>query len=1266
VSISPRRTVPFVIALFSFAPVLSSASRPALPLSAPSAADKFPAFLSTYGQAPLYFEPNLGQFDPRVRYASRGGGYSLFLTDADAVLVLERAHRQWAVRMKLEGGRVPAQWEAEEKQPGLSNYFLGNDPAKWRTNVPNYARVRARDIYPGIDLICYGNQRQLEYDLVVEPGADPSRVQLAWEGADSLRLNEAGDLVLATPLGEIVQKRPRVYQQLGGRQVEVASHYVLSRHNRVRFELARYDRHRPLRIDPLVLAYSTFLGGGSDDYGYSIAVDAAGSAYVTGYTASTNFPTFAAGQSSKEGTFNVFVTKLSPSGSSLAYSTYLGGSLMDQGWGIAVDATGAAYVAGQTTSADFPTLSAFQSALAGSTNAFVAKLSPSGSSLVYSTYLGGSGADIGYGIAIDSTGAAYVTGQTSSTNFPTHGAYQSSLAGAQDAFVTKLAPTGDSLVYSTYLGGSGQDTAYCIAIDASGAAYAAGTTASSNFPTASAYQTTLKGLQNVFVTKLTPAGNALAYSTYIGGHSVDAAYGIAVDGLGAAYVAGSTTSANYPTETPFQSTINGVQNVFVTKLAVAGNTLVYSTYLGGRNSDQAHGIAVDGQGQVYLAGWASSPDFPLESPFQSAMHGGSSVFVTKLTAAGTALSYSTFLDGGGIDYGHGIAVDASGAAYVTGYTASTDFPTQTPYQAIFAGPATDVFVTKIPGSASGTPPGLFAPLSPANGATGLTLSPTLTWGNSSGAASYEVHLGTSSSPPVVTSTANSNYAPATLAPSTTYYWYVVAQNSSGSTSSSTWSFTTAAAVSPAAPALISPYNQATGVTVAPTLSWNAASGATSYDVYFGASATPPFVANTTGTTYAPGALNPQTVYYWQIVARNGSATAASVTWSFTTSAPETGLYFVPVTPCRVMDTRGAAGQFGGPTMAGNTARSFIVPQSNCGIPATALAYSLNVTVVPSGGLAYLTLWPAGQTQPLVSTLNSFGGIVVANAAIVPAGTGGAVSVFVTNQTDVILDIDGYFASSAGPTSFAFYPATPCRVADTRGATGTFGGPALAGGQERDFPITVSPCGIPAASTAFSMNVTVVPQGPLYYLTLWPTGLAQPGVSTLNSWTGKVVANAAIVPAGNNGSVSVYVTNQTDAIMDINGYFGQSGTENARLFYPVTPCRIADTRGAVGPFGGPEMEASTARTFAIPASACNIPSTAVAYSLNVTVVPDSVLSYLTAWPAGAAQPFVSTLNSFDGSVVANAAIVPAGTGGAISIFVTDRTHVILDVNGYFAP
>jgi hypothetical protein len=557
---------------------------------------------------------------------------------------------------------------------------------------------------------------------------------------------------------------------------------------------------------------------------------------------------------------------------------------------------------------------------------------------------------------------------------------------------------------------------------------------------------------------------------------------------------------------------------------------------------------------------------------------------------------------------------------------------------------------------------------PVNGATGVALTPTLTWQASTGATSYTAFFGTSSPPPPVLQTGATSYSPPALSAGVTYYWSVTAVNSAGSASSGIRSFTTAppAVVAPPAPVLTSPASGATGVALSPTLTWQASSGAASYNVFFGTVSPPPQVTDTAGTSYSPSALGAGVTYYWSVTAVNSAGSASSAVRSFTTQAGANSgaLLFVPVPPCRVVDTRSATGPFGGPFMAANTSRSFAIPQSTCGIPATAQAYSLNVTVVPQGLLSFLTLWPTGQNQPGVSTLNSFQGIVVANAAIVPAGTNGAVSVAVTDNTEVILDIDGYFSSAAGGA--AFYAATPCRVLDTRSASGTLGGPSMTSGEIRDFPVLSSPCGLPSSASAYSMNVTVVPGGLLSYLTTWPTGQGQPNVSTLNSFTGKVVANAAIVPSGAGGDISVYVSDPTQVIFDTNGYFAAPGGSGALSFYPVTPCRVADTRSAAGPFGGPGLTANSIRSFTIPDSGCSIPSTAKAYSLNVTVVPAGLLSYLTAWPAGAGQPFASTLNSFDGSIVANAAIVPAGASGGISVFVTDATDVILDIDGYFAP
>ncbi len=374
------------------------------------------------------------------------------------------------------------------------------------------------------------------------------------------------------------------------------------------------------------------------------------------------------------------------------------------------------------------------------------------------------------------------------------------------------------------------------------------------------------------------------------------------------------------------------------------------------------------------------------------------------------------------------------------------------------------------------------------------------------------------------------------------------------------------------------------------------------------------------------------------------------------------LRFVPVVPCRIADTRNANGPFGGPAIAGGGTRDLAVTASACAIPANAVSYSLNVTVVPSGPLGFVTVWPSGQTQPTVSTLNSLDGRIKANAAIVPAGAGGAISVFASDPANVVIDINGYFVPVSVAQGLAFYPVTPCRLADTRNATGTFGGPSMIAGASRNFPVQSGPCGIPATAQAYVVNMTVVPSGSLGFLTAWPTGSQQPLASTLNALTGAITSNLAIVPAGTGGAISVYVTDRTDLVIDITGYFAPPGGGSLD-FYSVSPCRVLDTRGAAAPLGGPAMTGGAPRAFPVPSSSCSIPAAAQAYSMNATVVPPTTLGFLTLWGSGT-MPLASTLNSLDGSIVANAALVPAGPNGVVTAFTTDPSQLILDINGFF--
>jgi hypothetical protein len=675
----------------------------------PSAVNPVPqAMQPPYGQIPLSFEPNQGQTDPQVQFLSRGSGYALFLTPTAAVLSLNKsatdtrdpaaAQAGDVLRMQLVGGNTAARGTGLDQQAGTSNYLRGNDPSRWRTGIANYGKVAYQGVYPGIDLVYYGNQRQLEYDFVVAPGAEPAVITLAFEGAESVALDAAGDLVFHTGAGDVVEHAPVLYQDgLRGRAA-VSGGYVLEGGGRVGFRVGVFDPTRPLVIDP-VLSYSTYVGGSGDDRGQSIAVDSARNAYVTGQTYSANFPTtpgafqtnFTGG-----GYADAFVTKLNPTGTALVYSTYLGGSGgSNYGYGIAVDATGNAYVTGVTGSPYFPTTpDAFQTTMRATNggNAFVVKLNPTGTALVYGTYLGGSGGDACYSIAVDSTGNATVTGATRSFDFPTTlGAFQTTYTGGgadANAFVTRLNPTGTALVYSTYLGGSGGgqpgqgDAGRGIAVDASGDAYVTGTTTSPDFPiTPDAFQTSNPpGFYKGFVTKLDPTGAALVYSTYLGGSSGnDYPSGLAVDSAGDAYITGATGSDDFPvTPGAFQTShTGGFENAFVAVMNPTGTGLVYSTYLGGNHNDLGESIAVDAAGNAYVAGFTGSSDFPTTpGAFQTTWHGGYDAFLVKLDPTGTTLLYGTYLGGSADDYAYGVALDPAGNAYLTGYTGSdNDFPT---------------------------------------------------------------------------------------------------------------------------------------------------------------------------------------------------------------------------------------------------------------------------------------------------------------------------------------------------------------------------------------------------------------------------------------------------------------------------------------------------------------------------------------------------------------------------------------------------------------
>jgi hypothetical protein len=698
---------------------------------------------SRYTHLPMHFEPNLGQTAADVRFTAHGHGYTLYLTEEEVVFSLlpgkpradgrdrrvlsrmagssleenGRTKQPNAVmRMRLEGSNRSSSPSIEglERLPSISNYFLGNDPKQWRTHVPHFRRVKYKGVYPGIDLVFYGNPRQLEYDFVLAPGANPGDIRLAFQGVDEMRLADSGDLILKVADAELTQKVPRIYQDVNGRRQEVRGRYVLRKKEQelvavapadkvteawVGFQVASYEPDRRLVIDP-VIVYSTYLGGSETDIAYDIAVDSAGNTYVTGQTASLNFPSVGAPFPNAGGSQDAFLAKINADGTALVYATYLGGRLDDSAQSIAVDAAANTYLTGWTNSFDFPLVNARDTLLEGGQDAFVLKLGGDGAALVYSTYLGGGGGgsgfggiDVGFGIAVDAAGNAYVAGATQGKFPVTPNAFQVLRGGDFDGFVTKVSSDGLSLVYATYLGGFDIDYAYDITIDVQGNAYVTGTTRSGSpipFPTKNALQGGFLWPQEAFISKLNAAGTDLVYSTYLGSlallgygnTNIEEGRGIVVDTAGDAYVTGRIV---WP---------NGFNSGFIVKLADNGTSIPW-------------GVAFE----EYSAGWDIDVDAGNHAYVTGEIEtsaGAIGAFVAKLNADGSS-AYREVFGTNGISVGQGIAVDGFGNAYVTGGTNSTDFPVGNALFPNYSGGSADAFVLKISEASAFCVPDAFEP-----------------------------------------------------------------------------------------------------------------------------------------------------------------------------------------------------------------------------------------------------------------------------------------------------------------------------------------------------------------------------------------------------------------------------------------------------------------------------------------------------------------------------------------------------------------------------
>jgi hypothetical protein len=691
---------------------------------------------------PIGFEANQGQADPAVRFLARGAGYGIYLGEQEAVLAIRHSRRKNGpgspklhevsppldvVRMKLIGAREAAEPEGLEKLPGVANYFIGNDPSKWRTGVPTYAKVRYPEVYPGVDLEYYGNQQQLEYDFVVAPGESAAPIRLSFDGARSVAPDSEGNLVLKSKRGAMIFRKPVAYQVIGGKMHLVESWFRLLLGRSAGFRLGRYDHNAPLTIDP-VIVYSSLLGGnglGGNQYGdaaSAVATDAQGNAYVTGQTDSSDFPVSSPYDGKYDTEFAMaFVSKINASGSAFVYSTFLGGTWEDWGYGIAADSSGNAYVAGGTRSSDFPVVNAIQSSVkvqVGQWTGFITKINPSGQALVYSTYLGGSGEDEALGIAVDSSGNAYVTGTTSSLDFPTYKPLQSTnkatTVNPLTGFVSKINPGGTAFVYSTYIGGSYADEAYGIAADSAGNAYVTGQALSSDFPVYNALQGKFVGTAGAsaapFLSKIKPDGSGFVYSTYVGGGpeaptgAGDSAYAVAADSTGNAYIAGEVYSTlDLPLVNPLQTGLGPYgYGAFLSKVNPEGTAFVYSTFIGDTNG--ALGVAVDGSGNAYVTGQQYCPwdqPTPVNPIGACSTQGGPlnpnviiEAFIYEVTADGSAFTFASPY-GGGSEYGYGIAVDPTGNVYVAGQTRyATAFPTVSALDKTAEGPQ-EGFLLKI-------------------------------------------------------------------------------------------------------------------------------------------------------------------------------------------------------------------------------------------------------------------------------------------------------------------------------------------------------------------------------------------------------------------------------------------------------------------------------------------------------------------------------------------------------------------------------------------
>ena len=1048
------------------------------------------AAMRAYLNVPAAFVENRGQIDSRARFYVQGHRHTFFLTPRDIVLSFQSstADEQLALSLRFVGASPRVEPEGTELVGGEVNYLHGNDPTAWRTGLRRFGQVVYRELWPGIDLRLRDVAGTLKYEFRVRAGADPSAIQLAYSGAEGLSVDQSGALSIKTAMGVLKDAAPFSYQLVDGVQVPVASTYALkedTRHGHAYgFTLgAGYRPDMELVIDP-GLEYSTFLGGSSDDIGNGIKVDGNGNAFIVGTTQSPNFPTTAGAlrrTGATQNSLEAFVTKVNATGTALIYSTFIGGSNFEWGRGIAIDAAGSAYITGQTKSSNFPTTGgAFDRTFNVDTcprcgidqyDAFVLKLNAAGSALVYSTFLGGFNLDDGMAIAVDGAGNAYVAGETEAVNFPTTAnAFDRTINGEFDTFVTKLNATGSALVYSSYLGGSFVEFPSRVAVDAAGNLFITGSTRSINFPTtAGAFDTTQNGAFDVFLTKLNAAGSALVFSTFLGGADFDSAGGLAIDAAGNSYVSGGAGSFDFPTTAGAFDTSTDANDAFVAKFNAAGSALVFATFLGGSSSDGASALVLDGAGNIWVTGGTTSTDFPIVAGAVDSTHNGmADVFVSELNNAGSTLIYSTFLGGTQSEGGADVAVDTSGGVYVTGHTYSNTYPTTAgAFDIVWDGDLLifwgDAFVSKI-GSVSSppsTPPPPVAPtlVQPLNGET-PSQPITFWWNPASGANTYELQIDDSSAfaAPLVRDIQNisGTSAVASGLAATQHFWRVRGFNTDGVAGpfSAVRSFTPTAAPPP------------------PTLA--------SMDV------------------------NPATV-------QGGNASSGTAVLS--TSAPDGGAVI--------------ALSSSNPAVASVPASATAAPFSfTATFTITTSAVAANTTVTITGSYngstrsAILTVTPAGAPQgtltnlvadsPVTGGSSGQGAVVLSQAA--PAGGS---SVALSSSNPAVLSVPASVTVLAGNQGASFTVSTSAVSASTTVTiTGSYNGTT------RTAPVTVSPAAPPPPPPPPPQSAT---------LTVTATGRSGERVTSAPAGINVAVGSSGSASFAAGTSITLSVSNGRDAI-----------------------------------------------------------------------------------------------------------------------------------------